>query len=102
MHGDFALIRLRYRDCGWNSGETKKVAADEEEAGDRPVTRLGLSGLKISSLGLGLDESEEEEEEEEEGKKEKEWERGGLREWEHKREEDVVVYRVETNIQIRG
>ena len=33
------------------------------------MTRLGLSGLKISSLGLGLDESEEEEEEEE-GKKE--------------------------------
>ena len=31
------------------------------------MTRLGLSGLKISSLGLGLDESEEEEEE---GKKE--------------------------------
>ncbi len=29
------------------------------------MTRLGLSGLKISSLGLGLDESEEEEEEEE-------------------------------------
>ena len=53
------------------------------------MTRLGLSGLKISSLGLGLDENEEEEEEEE-GKKEKEWEKGGLREWEHKREEDVV------------
>ena len=72
-----------------------KAATDGENAGDRPVTWLGLSGLKISSLGLGLDESEEEEEE---GKKEKEWERGGLREWEHKREE----YRVETNIQIRG
>jgi hypothetical protein len=41
---------------------------NEEKAGDRPMTRLGLSGLKISSLGLGLDESEEEEEEE--GKKE--------------------------------
>ena len=48
------------------------MAADREKAGDRSVTRLGLSGLKISSLGLGLDESEEEEEEEEEGKKEKE------------------------------
>ena len=87
----------------------KKVAVDWEKAGDQLVTRLGLSGLKISSLGLGL----EEEEEEEEG--------GGLWEWEHKREEDVVfpckivvyrvetnimyqdiVYRVETNIKIRG
>ena len=49
------------------------MAADREKVGDRPVTRLGLSGLKISSLGLGLDESEEEEEEEkEERKKEKE------------------------------
>ena len=48
----------------------KKATVDEEKAGDRPMTRLGLSGLKISSLGLGLDESEEEEEEEEEGKKE--------------------------------
>ena len=75
MHGDFTLIRLRYHDCGWNSGETKKAAADKEKVGDRPVTGLGLSGLKISSLGLGLDESEEEEEEEE-GKKEKGWERG--------------------------
>ena len=48
-----------------------KAATDRENAGDRPMTRLGLSGLKISSLGLSLDESEEEEEEEE-GKKEKE------------------------------
>ena len=86
MHGDFTLIRLRYRDCGWNSGETKKAAADGEKARDQPVTWLGLSGLKISSLGLGLDESEEEEE----GKKEKEWEREGLREWEHNWEENVT------------
>ena len=43
-----------------------KAATDRENAGDRPMTRLGLSGLKISSLGLSLDESEEEEEEEEE------------------------------------
>ena len=70
VHGDFTLIKLRYRDCEWNSGKTKKAAADGEKARDQPVTWLGLSGLKISSLGLGLDESEEEEEEEEEGKKE--------------------------------
>ena len=37
------------------------MVVDWEKAGDQLVTRLGLSGLKISSLGLGLEEEEEEE-----------------------------------------